>query len=187
MHQKGIECAGLELNESALEYGRAKGLKVLNQSIQDHAKENPEQYDVVCSFQVVEHVASVREFIQSSIDALKPRGKLIMSMPNNLPNSLILKDNILNMPPHHMGLWDVVSLANLQMVFSLRLERVEAEPVQRYHLGYYQSYVHDRSLERHRLLSKAINPLITRLTVSILQDLSDFVIGHTILAQYRKL
>jgi len=187
INQKGIKCVGLELNESALECSRARALEVSNQSIEDHAKENQGQYDVVCSFQVVEHIAAVREFMQASINALKPAGKLIVSVPNNFPNSPILKDNILNMPPHHMGLWDTVSLANLQSVFPLRLERLEMEPIQKYHLGYYQSYIRDRSIKRYPLLGRVINRISKSVTENILSDLSNFILCHTILALYEKL
>ncbi len=186
IRQKGIDYMGLELNESAAEYGRSRGLEILSQSIQDHAKENPEKYDVVCSFQVLEHIAEVKEFMHASIDALKPCGKLIVNVPNNFTNSPILKNNILNMPPHHMGLWDAVSLANLQCVFPIRLELLEIEPIQKYHLGYYKSYIQDGFIKKYNLFGKIINKISGPLTMNILQDLSNYIIGHTILAQYRK-
>ena len=187
IQQKGIECVGLELNESAAEYRRSRGLQILNQSIQEHARENPEKYDVVCSFQVVEHIAAIKEFIQLSIDALKPSGKLIVSVPNNLSNSLILKNSILNMPPHHMGLWDAVSLANLQSLFPLRLERLEIEPIQKYHLGCYQSLLQNSLFRKFGFWYKIFKKISDSIMLNNLYALSNYLLGHTILAQYRKL
>lgn len=186
IQQKGIDCVGLELNESAYEYGRSRRREILNQSIQYHAKENPEKYDVVCSFQVLEHIAEVKEFIQASIDSMKLGGKLIVSVPNNFPNSPILKNNILNMPPHHMGLWDALSLANLQSVFPLRLERLEIEPIQKYHLGYYQSILQDSLVRKFGFWYKFFKKIGDSIVLNNLHDLSSYLLGHTILAQYRK-
>ena len=192
MQQKGIKCTGLELNESALKYGRSRGLEILNQSIQAHAKENSEQYDVVCSFQVLEHVASVKEFMQASIDALKPGGKLIASVPNN--DSLIFRCNpdiALNMPPHHMGLWDMNSLISLQKVFGTKLKRIEIEPLQSYHSGFAQEpLLKDLTLKASQkygpLGRMIVNMVGRRFMAYSVSKLSDYIIGHTILVQYDK-
>src|SRR3989344_9161104 len=69
---KGADCTGLELNAHAAGKGRKKGLYILEESIQDHAQKNKERYDVVCSFQVTEHIPEIGEFIRASLDALKP-------------------------------------------------------------------------------------------------------------------
>jgi len=196
VQQKGIECVGLELNKSAIKTGCRKGLNILSQSIQEHAKQNPEKYDLVCSFQVVEHISAIKEFIQASVDALKPGGKLIMSVPNNYPNSPILENNILNMPPHHMGLWDMNSLISVQRIFGIELRGIELEPLQPYHRGYADILVQKgmdvKMLEKYGILGKIIKREITnrfgrRFISYTASKLSKYMIGHTILVQYRKL
>ena len=187
MQQIGADCTGLELNDNAVSYGQNKKVRILNESIQSHAKNNHERYDVVCSFQVVEHIAKIKEFLQSTVDAVKPGGKLIISVPNNYGDSIILKDNLLNMPPHHMGLWDAVSLANLQNIFSIRLERLEMEPIQKYHLGYYQSLLETSFVQKYRLWGKVFRRVVNFFILNNLNDLSKYILGHTILVEYKKI
>lgn len=187
MQQKGADCAGLELNENAVLCRQDKKVRVLNESIQEHTINNHEKYDVVCSFQVVEHIAKVKEFLQASVDAVKPGGTLIISVPNNYIDSIILKDNLLNMPPHHMGLWDAVSLANLQSIFSIRLEKLEMEPIQKYHFGYYQSFLENLFVQKYRFWGKVFRKVASFIILNNLNDLSKYILGHTILAQYKKL
>jgi len=196
MQRKGAECVGLELNKIAIKTGHRKGLNILNQSVQNHAKQNPEKYDFVCSFQVLEHIASVREFIQASVDALGSGGTLIISVPNN--DSLIFKcrdDILLNMPPHHMGLWDMNSLLSIQRIFGIRLRRIELEPLQPYHRGFadilVQKEMDVKMFEKYGVLGRIIkreiaNRVGRRFTSYITSKLSKYIIGHTILVQYTK-
>lgn len=48
--KKGFDCTGLELNRSAVEVCRQKGLNVSKQLLEEHVTEHAEMYDVVCSF-----------------------------------------------------------------------------------------------------------------------------------------
>jgi len=185
MQQNGNQCVGLELNENAAKIGRKKGVHILNQSIEKHAKENPEKYNIVCSFQVVEHITSTKEFIQSSIDALKPGGQFVISVPNHYTDSP-LKNSILDMPPHHMNIWNSVSLANLQNIFPIRLEQLEVEPLQAYHLNCYAANM-QKNIGQYNLPGKIINKINRLLIKKILREASGYIMGHTILAQYKKI
>jgi SAM-dependent methyltransferase len=191
LKEMGADGVGLELNRSAAEAARARGLNVFDQSIQDHARENPQKYDVVCSFQVVEHIAAIKPFMQSSLDALKAGGTLVVSVPNN--DSLVIapyQNYVSNMPPHHMGLWNMKSLINLPKVFDIELANIVLEPLQPYHRGFADDLVMKERAERlslkfgfaGRLYHKYTKGLIS-LTTS---KLSDYIVGHTILAQYVK-
>jgi len=79
----GIECVGLELNEGAVQKAQEKSLPIWNESIQNHSLSHHEYYDMVSTFQVVEHIPDVLPFLQSSLEALKPGGKLLVSVPNH--------------------------------------------------------------------------------------------------------
>ena len=190
MQQKGAECVGLELNKSAIETGHRKGLNILSQSIRNHAKQNPEKYDLVCSFQVVEHVASIRAFMQASVDTLRPGGTLVVSVPNN--DSLMIKFNddiVLNMPPHHMGLWDMNSLISVQRIFGIELRRIEFETLRNH--GRFVEIPVQQALavklsERYGVLGKIINPFGRRFVSYTFSKLLMYMIGHTILVQYTK-
>lgn len=49
-----------------------------------------EQFDVVCSLEVVEHVADVKQFVQSLTPLVKPGGILFMSTINRTALSAAL-------------------------------------------------------------------------------------------------
>ena len=74
--------AGLELSARSVQKACAEGLNVKKESVEDHAKANSEAYDVVCSFQVLEHVSNTRAFVEAAVSCLKPGGLLILSVPS---------------------------------------------------------------------------------------------------------
>lgn len=101
--EDGIEALGLELNEGAVQEAARNNINVIRKDIIDVAKDSPNTYDVVCSFQVMEHIPDVSKVIQASIDCLKPGGRLFISVPNN-DSFLGLDDfNELNLPPPPHG------------------------------------------------------------------------------------
>lgn len=191
MQQKGVLCVGLELNKKAISYGLSKKLTILNKSIQEHAKKNYQKYDVVCSFQVIEHIANIKEFLQASVDVLKPGGRLILSVPNN--DSLIFKyysNMALNMPPHHMGKWNLNSLISLQKKFNLRLEKVFLEPLQSYHVGFFRSYLEEKFTKELLRKYGFLPPLMRKIARPFWQfgvkEMSKYIPGHTIMSTYIK-
>lgn len=130
LKQKTEHAEGLELNESAIEKIRANGYKVHLMKIDEFEQQlNPESlFDVVCSFQVYEHIENIGEVIQSSLNALKIGGRLMISVPNS---DCIFNDPILNpfnMPPHHQGLWYPTTFEKLQSIFNIELTGVYYEP-----------------------------------------------------------
>jgi len=128
--EKIADCVGLEFNHSAIKIARDKGLSVINETIEQHALKNSSRYDFVCSFQVFEHISDVKSHLESSIACLKEKGLLVIGVPNNNPY-LFQHDkyHALNLPPHHMGLWDKESLRNLEKFFPIKLESILVEPL----------------------------------------------------------
>ena len=187
LSQKVKAVTGLELNENAASIAQSLQLPVEVATIEKHASTRAEKYDTVCSFQVLEHVADIKSFLQASIDVLKPGGKLILCVPNNdsfIKNS---PDALLNMPPHHMGLWDKNSLQSLTKVFPITLRETFYEPLQNYHykvylLGLVSKYV------KSRMLAKTLNRGISILKLHKLVHLwRKKVIGHSILVIFNKM
>ena len=180
------KAVGLELNESApINNGQ---VQIINQTIQDFEKNNHELFDVVCSFQVLEHISEVHSFLQSMIGCLKPGGKLLISVPNN--ESFIGKENsVLNMPPHHVGRWNTKSLSYLERLFPIHLLNAQCEPLQSYHV---ESYINATYYSRYpKLIAKAIKKvdkftgkykkLMTRIF-----DNKESLVGHTVLVIFTK-
>src|SRR3546814_18713183 len=102
--------------------GNTKGANLIEESVEIHRKSHLGYYDVVCSYQVLEHIADVEGVINAMVDCLKPGGLMIVSVPNN--NSFIRKvtlpARILNLQPHHMGLWDEYYLRTMEEFFSVK-------------------------------------------------------------------
>ncbi len=113
---------GLELNEKAIQICRQRGLNVLNEMIETHALNYAGHYDVVCLFQVLEHIYEVKPFLENALQVLKPRGKLVIGVPNNEPYFLGYdKYCTLNLPPHHMGLWNATVFEKMAPLFNLEM------------------------------------------------------------------
>jgi 2-polyprenyl-3-methyl-5-hydroxy-6-metoxy-1,4-benzoquinol methylase len=120
---------GLEFSQLSVQMGTGKGVNLYKQSIEDHSIQHKEHYDAVCSFQVLEHVINVYEFIHASIRSLKSGGKLILSVPND--NAYIgshgLINHVLNMPPHHVSRWTDDCLRYIAHLFDLRVINIHYE------------------------------------------------------------
>lgn len=143
---------GLELNENAVRYGQAEGIEVHNTSIEEFSKSNIKKFDVVCAFQVLEHVLDIDNFIRSSLTCLRKNGRLIIAVPNN--RSILFKSRsllkyysnemkyklhcttiALNTPPHHMGLWTARSLKRLCKNYPMKCQSVFMEPIKEFRFG----------------------------------------------------
>lgn len=128
LKNKGAICTGLEFNTVALNQAKQSGLDVYNEMLDVHAEKHPHQYDVVCSFQVLEHIWDIKNYFESVLKCLKPGGKCIVGVPNN--NPFIYKNDVyhtLNLPPHHAGLWNSKSLENTGKHFGFKKTTTQLE------------------------------------------------------------
>jgi 2-polyprenyl-3-methyl-5-hydroxy-6-metoxy-1,4-benzoquinol methylase len=152
LREKGVEdVSGTELNYDSVDAAIKKGLGIEYATIQQKAEKVSEMYDVVCAFQVLEHIAEVKSFLDASIKILKKGGKLMIAVPYNNPY-LFGNDkyNTLNMPPHHMGLWGKKAFKNLGEFFPLELEQIIIEklPNSGYDFKQYYSINKDKNYSR---------------------------------------
>ena len=189
LSEKNIKVRGLEFNEEAIKKCRERGLNVTGETIQEHAQNHKNEYDVTCSFQVMEHIADIGNALTASLGVLKRGGKLIISVPNN--DSFLGKDkfNLMNLPPHHMGLWDEKSLKNLEKFFNIKLEKIYLEPLQTYHYRLYYSIIFANKIRKFfGPLSKPINKILGRISLYLMvhTNLPQKIKGHTIMAVYVK-
>lgn len=192
----GIEkasCVGLELNQGAAKRARERGVNVLMESAEEHAINHRDEYDVICLFQILEHISNPASFLNSAMRMLKSGGRLIIAVPDNsvraTPSIFVTGDNILNMPPHHQGLWDIISLSSLQKILPIELEYMALEPATVSHHS--NSY---RGLMKQDMIRR-FGPIIGFLVYAAgrpyynhaLQHLNKYLPAHSILAIYQKL
>jgi 2-polyprenyl-3-methyl-5-hydroxy-6-metoxy-1,4-benzoquinol methylase len=136
LFELNIDGNGLEFNDNAIIECLKKGFDVKKHSVEEHSNDYKNFYDVVCHFQVLEHIVEPQEFIADCIKLLKPGGKLIIGVPNN--NPFLFKNDkfhTLNLPPHHMGLWSREALAALGKFNNLEIEKIVVEPL--YNMAHY--------------------------------------------------
>jgi 2-polyprenyl-3-methyl-5-hydroxy-6-metoxy-1,4-benzoquinol methylase len=174
---------GLELNSSAASVAKSQGLDVRTEMIEDHARDNPGRYDAVVTFQVLEHIPTVRPFLEGCIEALRPGGTLIIGVPNN-DGFLKHANAVLNAPPHHMGLWTRKSLESLAGIFPLKLRSVTTEPLAE--IDWYLSVQERRFLPP--VARKAYYKLgLSKAARRLVAASSPRIAGHTILTVYEKI
>ena len=177
---------GLELNESVKDCLGA--VKIYNQTIQEYKKNNSEKFDVVCTYQVLEHIADVRSFLDSAIECLRPGGKLIISVPNN-ESFVGVSRSVMNMPPHHVGLWSENSLKYLEKIYPIKIMEVIFEPLQDYHVdSYISAFVYGGKSSIISRLRKRFDKLTGRYD-KFRHEISSkkkSLMGHTILVAFQK-
>jgi 2-polyprenyl-3-methyl-5-hydroxy-6-metoxy-1,4-benzoquinol methylase len=123
---------GLELNTKCVKELKSKNYDVYNATIQEFSTTG-KKFDTICTFQVLEHIYDINSFISACLNSLKTDGRLIIGVPNN--NPFILKNDIyhtLNLPPHHIGLWNNNSLEKLGEYFNLEVLYNDTEPLKQY-------------------------------------------------------
>ncbi len=190
---------GLEYTEKAVDLARSKGLEIKMQSIEVFSNENKGCFDVVCFYQVLEHVPDPRGFLNDAINCLKSGGLLILSVPSEDSFLSFAVNNVLNMPPHHLTRWSDRALRGLTSRFSLSLVSIQHETLADVHL---QGYLEARVL---RLMSPGywrVSPLIdlsyfykikiklsgivVRLLTHVFKRIAHRPWGHSVTAVYRK-
>jgi SAM-dependent methyltransferase len=167
----GICYRGLEFNQEAVRKGREAGLSIDIETIEAHAAAFPDTYDLVCSFQVLEHVSQPLEFLGSCAAAVKPGGLLLIAVPAEDSFLSITEGGFLNMPPHHLTRWTDRALVGAMGSVGIAPLEVWHEPVADYHRDWYHA-----TLARHALrallgqghplhsrdmISRVINRLLT--------------------------
>ena len=118
--------------------------------------------------------------------SLKSGGRLILSVPNNWPDSPIFQNNILNMPPHHQGLWDINSFISLTIFFPLKLKKLEIEPLEDYHQVIFENFLRKNFLNNYPLVSKVLFKALKPIFKSVIDQLAPNIIGHSVLVCFIK-
>lgn len=190
--QKGHDCYGVELNVQAAARVRGLGFEVFEQTLSDLTIRCQKRFDVICSFQVLEHVPSPFDFLEGMIDLLNPGGRLIISVPNAAVMKNIDPHNqdLLNQPPHHMSHWDERVFRSLIKLLPVEVKTVRREPLARYHVAWMvNGFLRNKISFAGRNLSRLIINRYTTLPLQLALQagLKDFFPGHTLLVELERL
>ncbi|TNF27424.1 MAG: class I SAM-dependent methyltransferase [Bacteroidetes bacterium] len=100
--KRGWEVYGTEFTEEAVRICEGKGAK-MRLGVLDPKNYQPESFDVVCSFEVIEHINNPREELANFYKILRPGGLVYCTTPNfNAVERHLLKTdwNVLGYPEH---------------------------------------------------------------------------------------
>jgi 2-polyprenyl-3-methyl-5-hydroxy-6-metoxy-1,4-benzoquinol methylase len=189
---------GLELDLSAVAAGKARQIDVRAELIEQHASTAMAQYDVVCFFQVLEHIIDIRSFLDACVRCLKPGGRLIFSVPNARSFLGHQPDNILNMPPHHVTWWTEMPIRNLAAELQLQVETVVEDDLTPFYdrdfgkvlaMNYFRRLFkvqHQFELEGFSYLARRyISAVASRLLAPCVTGVGSTARGHSITAVLR--
>jgi SAM-dependent methyltransferase len=110
----------------------------------DHLSSDPDPYDAVVSFQVLEHVPAVGRFLQECLGCLRPDGRLIVSVPSHDGFIGTELNSILDLPPHHITQWSDRCMAAVASEFDLKLVSLHHDEIAPYHRA---NFLHQKFLD----------------------------------------
>lgn len=189
---------GIEYTERSVRAARLRGVDVRLQALEEFARERPSSVDAVCAFQVLEHVTDPRSFVSSALQALKPGGLLVFSVPSADSYVGLAVNNLLNFPPHHVTWWSDAALEGLAVRFGLELQVLHHDTLADEHV---ESYLHTLLLRTFDRPNRSIGLIdtsmrsrvlhrVARLFVPLLARGMRYVVlrprGHSVTVVYRK-
>ena len=124
----GWQASGLDLNPSAVAFGRKRGLELSEGGLDDHALPE-ESFDAVSLFDVLEHIVNPGEILAKALKLLKPGGIVFLYVPNyDSASRLLLGANaVFIWPTHHLTYYTVETLGELLRRHGLEIEYTATE------------------------------------------------------------
>ncbi|MBI4849797.1 MAG: methyltransferase domain-containing protein [Nitrospirae bacterium] len=128
---KGMKCSGYEFSPEASEAARAKGHDIFNGPFPE-ALASTAPYDVICMFQVLEHLPDPIGFLRDARKLLRPEGVLIVSVPDANGPIRHFPDALTELPPHHVSRWCELTFRIGMPLLGFRVEKALYEPLPDY-------------------------------------------------------
>lgn len=118
---------GIELNREAIA-NKVATSTVHAVPLEEFADAHPASFDVVCTFQVLEHVPDPARYLADCHRLLKPGGLMVFSVPNH--DYVIHRDMLdpLDLPPHHMNQFNPQTAARVMEAAGFAFETTKLMP-----------------------------------------------------------
>lgn len=172
----------LDSNQDALREAAAKGVR----AFADAAAIGDAKFDVVATFQVLEHVPDPLDFLRFQKSLLAPGGRLLVAVPNH--DSFIGLDaqNELNQPPHHCSRFRLATMRKIGELLGMELVSLEQEPLAARHVPWYVAATAARTWRSPigRFVGWRLLAPLQRLLLR-LPFVRASIAGHSLLAVYR--
>ena len=125
---KGWEAIGIDLNPSAVEFGRSRGLDLRTVALED-AGFLSGSFDAVSLFDVLEHLLDPRRTLRQCADLLAPGGILFLYVPNfDSASRLLMGANAhFIWPTHHLNYYTPTTIRDLMLRHTLTPELIVTE------------------------------------------------------------
>jgi len=125
---KGWEATGIDLNPSAIEFGRTRGLDLRTVALED-AGFAPGSFDAVSLFDVLEHLLDPRRTLRACAELIAPGGILFLYVPNfDSASRLLMGANAhFIWPTHHLNYYTPTTIRDLMLRHGLTPELIVTE------------------------------------------------------------
>lgn len=184
---------GLDFSKQAKNMAELNGIAIENESIEHYAEKCPQMFDVVVSFQVLEHVSNPKQFVESKLKALKKGGRLIIAVPSEDSFLKYATNAILNMPPHHVTRWSYATFKYIADIYNLTIETIYHEKVQDVHMTWYLNTLISNSISDNKIIDTSFfckfkNKFASLIGRLLCRGLKSEMLpnGHTVLVVYIK-
>jgi len=187
-----LECAGYELNSEVAKIARSKGYTVFEDLSSEPllSQMGAKKFDVICIFQVLEHLSDPVGLIKFLVPLVSPGGIFIIGVPDAGGPLRFFPNALTDIPPHHISRWCESVFRRGLTALGLGVLRIEFEPLPYY---LWDSYL-PVMLEREILPAKVARFMnkygVTSLLIRVLRALRikwlRGVRGHTLYAVLRR-
>jgi 2-polyprenyl-3-methyl-5-hydroxy-6-metoxy-1,4-benzoquinol methylase len=125
---RGWDAIGIDLNPSAIEFGKRRGLDLRAVALEDAAfAEN--SFDAVSLFDVLEHLLEPVRTLRACVDLLAPNGILFLYVPNfDSASRLLMGANAhFIWPTHHLNYYTPATIRDVMLRHNLTPELIVTE------------------------------------------------------------